>query len=77
MTTFETTIEKMKEMNPNEVEAFIVLVKGKDLEGGRQSEGINAIYGSEPQLVNLLGNVNEDLMKSYLTATLLASMKEK
>lgn len=68
---FTRVLKVLGKMDPDEVKGFIILVRGKDHEDGKTADGVNAVYGEENVLLNLLGNMNQDLIKDYVKADLL------
>lgn len=73
---FKDTVKELNKINPDEVEAFVVLVKGPNYEDDKKhAKGINAICGPQNALCNLLSNLNSDLMEDFILVYLAMRLK--
>lgn len=73
---FKDTVKELNKINPDEVEAFVVLVKGPTYEDDKKcAKGINALCGPQNALFNLLSNLNSDLMEDFILVYLAMRLK--
>ena len=71
---FEDVKKDLNEIKPEDVQAFIILVKGKDTDDPKKSEGLNALQGDGKELINLISNIDPDLIRKFMALKMLGEI---
>lgn len=54
--------------NKGDIDSLIILaVKDQDVDKNDKKDGLNVISGREPDLLNLIANIDEDLMNDFIS----------
>lgn len=71
---FENVKKDLNSFNPEDIQAFIILVKGKNTDDPKKSEGLNALQGKSGELLNLINNIDPDLIRKFMALKMLEKM---
>lgn len=71
---FENVKEDLNRFDPEDIQAFIILVKGKDTDDPKKSDGLNALQGNARELLNLINNIDPDLIRKFMALKMLEKM---
>lgn len=73
---FEDVKKTLNSFDPKDVQAFIILVKGKNTDDPKKSEGLNALQGNGQELLNLLNNIDPELIRKFMTLKILEKISD-
>lgn len=73
---FEDVKKNLNSFDPKDIQAFIILVEGKNTDDPKKSEGLNALQGKGGDLLNLIGNIDPDLIKKFIAIKMLEKMSD-
>lgn len=68
---FEEVKKDLNNFDPDDIQAFIILVKGKNTDDPKKSEGLNALQGNGRELLNLIDNIDPDLIRRFMAIKML------
>ena len=68
---FEDVKKDLDSFDPKDIQAFIILVKGKNTDDPKKSEGLNALQGNSKELLNLINNIDPDLIRKFMAIKML------
>lgn len=72
---FEKTLEECRDKIADKVKAYIILAVTDEQGPNGTLGGINAVSGSEPELINLVLNIDKDLFRKAVIARAMSEAR--